>query len=169
MNVDAEKIISEIIEKSKLTRAEVITRMNKEIDDLNGLIDEEGGLLIVSKTMGLDYKPSRFNLLKDLFSKRLSSGIFRIKIIDAIRIRKVQLKSGESKIVEKYLVSDVNASPGEEKRYQFINWTGVIETEIFPRFIQSIPDNTEITIIDGYVKYNEYERVEQLCCKRIEM
>jgi replication factor A1 len=51
-----EDIIKKIIEKSGLSRQEINSELQKQVDNFSGLIDEEGAIILVAKELGIDLK-----------------------------------------------------------------------------------------------------------------
>ncbi|MBA7589701.1 hypothetical protein ES708_31790 [subsurface metagenome] len=72
--MDIEEAITKIIEKTKLTREEIQQKINQQIEDLSGLIDEEGAIIIVAKNLDIDLKEHQ-----DLSNSELDTPIERAK------------------------------------------------------------------------------------------
>ncbi len=55
-----EKLVNEIVDKSGLSKEEILDKINKKIIELSGLVTKEGAALLVGKELGLDIirKPS---------------------------------------------------------------------------------------------------------------
>lgn len=57
--MDLEDTIQKIMDHSKLTRGQIKEKIDEQIKELSGLIDEEGAIVIVAKNLGVDLKENQ--------------------------------------------------------------------------------------------------------------
>jgi len=147
--MDVEDTIKKIIEQTGLTREEIKVKIEKEITDLHGLIDEESALLIVLKRLGLSLENNQQTTqfvpdaeIKDL-KKDMNISVVG-KIVDIFDLRTFNKKDGTSGKFFSFIIQD------QTGQIRIITWNG---TEIYKE--TGFAKGELVRIVNGAVKVNE--------------
>ena len=146
MNV--EETIQKIMGIKGLTRQEIKEKIDEQIAELSGLIDEEGAIVIVAKNLGIDLKENQeaANLEVDqkinTLKPRMSASIVG-RIVDIEEIRTFAKTDGTKGILLPFILQDstgmIQCLAWGELNTQIKNETGFHKDEI-------------LRIVNGFVK-----------------
>ncbi|MHA1584673.1 MAG: OB-fold nucleic acid binding domain-containing protein [Promethearchaeota archaeon] len=146
--MDLEETIQKICNKAKLSREDLEKKVKTQIEELSGLIDEEGALLIVAKNYGIDLKENQEAaksetdlLIKDL-KPRINASIVG-RITDINDIRTFTRKDGGQGSLLTFIIADKSGM------IRCLAW-GEPHTQIVNE--QNFTTGEIIRVINGYVK-----------------
>ncbi|MFX1295112.1 MAG: DUF2240 family protein, partial [Promethearchaeota archaeon] len=110
MNVDIEEVIDKIINQTKITKKEILKRIETKKNDLGGLITDEGAACIVAKELGVEifeeitYKKKRIQI------KDITIGMNAISIVGRVfsifPIKEFTKKDGQKGKLVRFILED---------------------------------------------------------------
>lgn len=146
--MDLEETIQKIIAKTGLTPDEIKIKIEEQIQELGGLVDEEGAIVIVAKNLGVDLKENKVaaKLDSDIPIKELkpnTNATIVGKIVNIGEVKTFNKKDGTQGSLLPFIVEDstgmIRCVAWGEFNTQIINENGFSKGET-------------IRIVNGYVK-----------------
>lgn len=146
--MDFEETIQKIIEKTGRARNDIKKLIQEQIEELSGLIDEEGAIVIVAKNLGIDLKSNQeaANMevdqkIDDLKPRMNTNAVGRIVEIEDIR--KFNKKDGSQGVLLPFIIEDssnmIRCLAWGENHAQILQENGFSSGEI-------------VRIVNGFVK-----------------
>lgn len=146
-----EETIKKIMEKTNLSPEKIKILIDKQIEDFNGLIDEEGAVVIVAKDLGVDVKAHQESakmetdqLINDLKPRINASVVGRI--IEISDIRNFNKKDGSKGSLLPFILEDTSGM------IRCLAW-GDMHTQITNE--NNFKLNEIVRIVNGLVKPNK--------------
>jgi len=143
MNIN--KKILELAEKSGKSQDQIKELIKKEIDDLSGLIDEEGAMIIIAKTLNVNVKKELKYDDTDLIEE----------FVDNIN-HKGSVKGKISWIAEKKTVNTKDGRTVDLQKIKLDDSTGDIPVILWGDKIIDMIVGDEVYISECYSKFNDY-------------
>lgn len=140
--IPLEEIKAKIVASGKISPAELDERINLKINELSGLISEEGAAHIISNELGVELTDSSRELLK---IKELYPGMRNVSTVGKI-IRKFEVREFNSKGREGKVCSMLIGDETETVRVVF--WNDQVESTL------NLNEQDIIILKDVYVKEN---------------
>ncbi|MHA1619596.1 MAG: hypothetical protein ACTSVZ_09965 [Promethearchaeota archaeon] len=154
--MDLEETIQKIIQQKKLTRGQIKEKIDEQIQELSGLIDEEGAIVIVAKNLGVDLKENQeaANLdvdqkIGDLTPNKNASVVGRI--VNNGEVRTFSKKDGSEGQFLPFVLEDTSGM------IKCIAW-GSVNTQISNE--QGFTKGEILRIVNGYVKLGKNDALE---------
>lgn len=143
MNIN--KKILELAEESGKSQDQIKELIKKEIEDLSGLIDEEGAIIIIAKTLNVNVKKELkyddTDLIEEFVDNANHKGSVKGKIVWIAERRTVNTKDGRTVDIQKIKLDDS---------------TGDIPVILWGDKIIDIVIGDEVYINECYSKFNDY-------------
>ncbi len=154
--MDIEQTIQLIMDQKKLSRDKIQALVNEQIQELSGLIDEEGAIMIVAKNLGVDLQANQQAAametdqpISHLAARMNASVVGRIVNIDDIR--KFNRKDGSEGVLLPFLLQDT---------------TGMLKVLCWGPQHAKITESAEfavneiLRVVNGFVKPNRDGQLE---------
>lgn len=143
IKVPLSTIIEKIKEKSGLSEEEINSRIKQKMDQLSGLISEEGAAHIIANELGIKLFEE---LSGKLQIKNILSGMRNVEVVGKVQqifpITEFQRQDGSSGKVANLIIADETGS------IRIVLWGSQADV------LKDIKENTIIKIISGYVREN---------------
>ncbi len=153
--MDIESTIEKIIEKTGWSKDEIKEKIDNNIQEMSGLIDEEGALILVAKKAGVDLKEQQGESsvqselkIGDLKPRIYATIAGRIRSIG--ELKKFNKKDGSEGVLLPFVVADTS---GMIRCVAWDHNTNVINENGFAK-------DTIIRIVNGFVKEGYYDGLE---------
>ncbi len=147
--------MEKIIEKTGLSREQIKKKIDENIEEMSGLIDEEGALILVAKKLGVNLKDSQDESnvetevsIENVKPRTYVSVVGRIRSIG--RKKKFNRSDGGEGVLLPFVIAD---NTGMIRCVAWGHNTNVIEEESFAK-------NSIIRIVNGLVKEGYYGGLE---------
>ncbi|WP_457556891.1 hypothetical protein [Candidatus Harpocratesius sp.] len=152
--MDFEETIQKIINQSGLTPSEIKEKIQEQIKELSGLIDEEGAIVIVAKNLGVDLKENQnaANLdadqkINELAANKNANIVGRI--VNIGEVKTFSKKDGTQGSLLPFILEDtsgmIRCIAWGEFNTQIANESGFVKGEI-------------LRIVNGFVKHDRNQK-----------
>jgi len=144
-----EVYINKIIDETGLTKVEIQSLVDEKHEELKGLISDEGALFIISKELGIDIKEKQ--KLATLYIVDLQKDMKNINVVGRIK-----------RIREPHMFSRKDGTTGQVQNFTIQDKTKSIRCVIWDKHVEGVMDNeafvenTLVQIINGYIKWSDY-------------
>ncbi|WP_371801945.1 hypothetical protein [Candidatus Lokiarchaeum ossiferum] len=146
--MDFEETIQKIIEKTGRARNDIKKLIQEQIEELSGLIDEEGAIVIVAKNLGIDLKSNQEAANMEVDQKiidlkpRMNANTVG-RIVEIEDIRKFNKKDGSQGVLLPFIIEDtsnmIRCLAWGENHAQILQENGFSSGEI-------------VRIVNGFIK-----------------
>ncbi len=154
--MDLEETIQKIIQQKNLTRGQIKEKIDEQIQELSGLIDEEGAIVIVAKNLGVDLKEHQeaANLdvdqkIGELSPNKNASVVGRI--VNAGAVRTFSKKDGSEGSLLPFVLEDTSGM------IRCVAW-GSVNSQISNE--QGFTKGEILRIVNGFVKLGKSNALE---------
>ncbi len=140
-----EQIIDKILSSTSITKEELLKKIHQKLDQLSGLVSEEGAAHIIANELGVQLIPSTNDNLK---IENLLEGLRNVKIT--------------LKVIKKYDVKEFNSARGPGKLASFLagDDSGVVRVTLWnsavDNFFDKFKEQDVLEINNAYVRKNNY-------------
>jgi ssDNA-binding replication factor A large subunit len=140
-----EQIINKIIDTTSLSLEEINKKIKQKLEQLTGLVSEEGAAHIIANELGVELIPSTENALE---ISKLLEGLRNVEI--------------NAKVVRKFDIKEFNSAKASGKLASFIiaDKTGKIRATLWNTkvddYFDKVNEGDTITIKNAYVRRNNF-------------
>lgn len=140
-----EQIIKKIMDSTSLSLDQVNTKIKQKLDQLSGLVSQDGAAHIVANELGVQVIPSTDQVLKiNNLLEGLRNVELNVKVMEKFDKKDFQSARGPGKLAS-FIVAD------ESGRMRATLWNDKVD-----EFFDNFNENDTITIKNAYVRKNNY-------------